>query len=181
MLQGGFAAICRRREPGFWGLRNRARFVPAPPAEGTRFREHLELARELSALAAQLSRGAMAVSPATRLFSRRAGSLQQAADQPAIPCGSIAIFGDPLLLHPAGRRGLVVEGQVPGWFGPNFHPARGDKPRTCKKATYSVFRLALAPLLTAATRRNRWQPSYAPYANRAASERDLGARSASHR
>jgi phenylalanyl-tRNA synthetase beta chain len=65
---------------------------------------------------------------------------------------------------------VVVEGRPAGWFG-QVHPElaeRFDLPST----TY-LFQLELPQLLSAATRRNRWQPAFAAYATVPASERDL--------
>ena len=64
----------------------------------------------------------------------------------------------------------MVEGRAQGWFG-QLHPEQADA-LDLPEATY-VFELELAALLTAATRRNRWQPAFAPYATVPASERDL--------
>jgi phenylalanyl-tRNA synthetase beta chain len=74
------------------------------------------------------------------------------------------------LLHPGRRAQLVVEGRPAGWFG-QLHPARAES-LDLPEATY-LFELPLAPLLSAATRSNRWQPAFAPYPTVPASERDL--------
>ncbi len=63
-----------------------------------------------------------------------------------------------------------MEGRLAGWFG-QLHPQRAEA-LDLPEATH-LFQLALAPLLDAATRRNRWQPAFAPYATVPASERDL--------
>jgi phenylalanyl-tRNA synthetase beta chain len=73
-------------------------------------------------------------------------------------------------LHPGRTAQLFLEGRPAGWFG-QLHPAQAaalDLP----DATY-LFQMELAPLLEAATRRNRWQPAFSPFATVPASERDL--------
>ena len=74
------------------------------------------------------------------------------------------------LLHPGRAAQVLIEGRPAGWFG-QLHPARAeelDLPLT----TY-LFELKMAPITAAATRRNRWQPAYKPYAMVPPSERDL--------
>jgi phenylalanyl-tRNA synthetase beta chain len=63
-----------------------------------------------------------------------------------------------------------VEGRSAGWFG-QLHPALAGE-LDLPEATY-LFQLELRPLLAAATRRNRWQPTFTPFATVPASERDL--------
>jgi phenylalanyl-tRNA synthetase beta chain len=64
----------------------------------------------------------------------------------------------------------VVEGRPAGWFG-QLHPQRAEA-LDLPVATY-VFELMLEPLLLAATRGNRWQAAFRPFATVPASERDL--------
>ncbi|MCT4364217.1 MAG: phenylalanine--tRNA ligase subunit beta [Synechococcaceae cyanobacterium MAG-AL1] len=152
---------------GFWGFEIGTVF--RPPADGNEVpREHLELAGIICAerRSELWSNGGK---PSHPDYFQARGILQQALTSLAIPCVDRHL-GDPLLLHPGRAAELVVEGQVAGWFG-QLHPARAES-LDLPEATY-LFQLALAPLLTAATRRNRWQPSYAPYATVPASERDL--------
>ena len=97
------------------------------------------------------------------------GVLQAALAPLNVPVEDRPHPGQPLL-HPGRAAELLLEGRPAGFFG-QLHPslaAEHDLP----PATY-LFQLAVAPLLTAATRRNRWQPSFAPYATVPASERDL--------
>ena len=97
------------------------------------------------------------------------GLLQQALSTLAIPSEDRVLKEQPLL-HPGRAAQIVVEGRPAGWFG-QLHPEQceaGDLP----EATY-VFQLDLAALITAATRRNRWQPAFSPFATVPASERDL--------
>jgi phenylalanyl-tRNA synthetase beta chain len=74
------------------------------------------------------------------------------------------------LLHPGRAATLLVEGRNAGWFG-QLHPALAGE-LDLPEATH-LFQLELRPLLAAATRRNRWQPTFAPFATVPASERDL--------
>ena len=74
------------------------------------------------------------------------------------------------LLHPGRRALLAVEGRPVGWFG-QLHPARATA-LELPDATY-LFQLSLEPILSAASRRNRWQASFAPFPTVPASERDL--------
>ena len=102
-------------------------------------------------------------------FFQARGVLQQALVTSAIPIEDRPLTSHPLL-HPGRAAELVVEGRAQGWFG-QLHPEQADA-LDLPEATY-VFELELAALLTAATRRNRWQPAFAPYATVPASERDL--------
>jgi phenylalanyl-tRNA synthetase beta chain len=63
-----------------------------------------------------------------------------------------------------------VEGRPAGWFG-QLHPEQAQA-LDLPDSTH-LFELDLGTLLTAATRRNRWQPAFAPFATVPASERDL--------
>ena len=74
------------------------------------------------------------------------------------------------LLHPGRCAQLAIEGRPCGWFG-QLHPGRAET-LDLPDATY-LFQLPLQPLLTAATRRNRWQPAFRSFATVPASERDL--------
>jgi phenylalanyl-tRNA synthetase beta chain len=97
------------------------------------------------------------------------GLLQQALASLAIPTEDRTLTTNPRL-HPGRAAQIVVEGRPAGWFG-QLHPEHCealDLPEaTC------VFQLELAALLTAATRRNRLQPPFAPFPTVPASERDL--------
>jgi phenylalanyl-tRNA synthetase beta chain len=74
------------------------------------------------------------------------------------------------LLHPGRSAQLVFEGRPLGWFG-QLHPAQARE-LDLPDGTY-LFELPLAPLLAAAIRPRRWQPSFAPFATVPPSERDL--------
>lgn len=97
------------------------------------------------------------------------GLVQQALLALSIPMEDRPLSHQPLL-HPGRAAELVVEGRPQGWFG-QLHPEQAEA-LDLPEATY-VFELDLAALLTAATRRNRWQPAFAPFATVPASERDL--------
>jgi phenylalanyl-tRNA synthetase beta chain len=90
-------------------------------------------------------------------------------DRPALEQG---VVGAPPadLLHPGRSSQLVFEGRPLGWFG-QLHPAQARE-LDLPDGTY-LFELPLAPLLAAAIRPRRWQPSFAPFATVPPSERDL--------
>ena len=90
-------------------------------------------------------------------------------DRPALEQG---VVGAPPadLLHPGRSAQLVFEGRPLGWFG-QLHPARAQE-LDLGDGTY-LFELPLAPLLAAAIRPRRWQPSFTPFATVPPSERDL--------
>ena len=74
------------------------------------------------------------------------------------------------LLHPGRAADVVIEGRPAGWFG-QLHPAE-TQAMDLPEATY-LFSLDLGAVLTAASRSNRWQPAFVPFATVPASERDL--------
>ena len=80
------------------------------------------------------------------------------------------VLGEQPLLHPGRAAQVVIEGKPGGWFG-QLHPEQAEA-LDLPAATY-LFELELAALLTAATRKNRWQPTFRPFATVPASERDL--------
>ncbi len=90
-------------------------------------------------------------------------------DRPALEQG---VAGAPPadLLHPGRSAQLVFEGRPLGWFG-QLHPARASE-LDLPDGTY-LFELPLAPLLAAAIRPRRWQPSFTPFATVPPSDRDL--------
>ena len=90
-------------------------------------------------------------------------------DRPALEQG---VVGAPPadLLQPGRSAQLVFEGRPLGWFG-QLHPARARE-LDLSDGTY-LFELPLAPLLAAAIRPRRWQPSFTPFATVPPSERDL--------
>ena len=102
-------------------------------------------------------------------YHQARGLLQQALVALAIPIEDRPLIQHPLL-HPGRAAQLVVEGRPQGWFG-QLHPEQAEK--LDLPQTSIIFELELDALLIAATRRNRWQPAFAPYATVPASERDL--------
>ena len=102
-------------------------------------------------------------------YHQARGVLQQALVALSIPVEDRPLADHPLL-HPGRAAQLVVEGRPQGWFG-QLHPEQAEA-LDLPEQSY-VFRLEVAALLTAATRRNRWQPAFAPFATVPASERDL--------
>lgn len=107
--------------------------------------------------------------PQPPTYHQARGLLQQALVALAIPIEDRPLTQHPLL-HPGRAAQLVVEGRPQGWFG-QLHPEQAEK--LDLPQTSIIFELELDALLTAATRRNRWQPAFAPYATVPASERDL--------
>ncbi|MCP9774552.1 phenylalanine--tRNA ligase subunit beta [Cyanobium sp. WAJ14-Wanaka] len=106
---------------------------------------------------------------AQKTYSQARGVLGQALTTLAIPCEDKPLASNELL-HPGRAAELMVEGRPAGWFG-QLHPHQaeeGDLPDD----TY-LFELDLSTLLTAATRKNRWQPGFQSFATVPASERDL--------
>jgi phenylalanyl-tRNA synthetase beta chain len=97
------------------------------------------------------------------------GVLQQALESLKLPVEDRRLSDEPLL-HPGRAAQVVVEGRPAGWFG-QVHPELAER-YDLPAATY-LFQLDVPQLLTAATRRNRWQPAFAPFATVPASERDL--------
>jgi len=101
-------------------------------------------------------------------FSAR-GLLQSALAGLKLPVEDRRLSEHPLL-HPGRAAQIVVEGRPAGFFG-QVHPELAEQ-YDLPPATY-LFQLEVTPLLSAATRRNRWQPSFAAFATVPASERDL--------
>jgi len=102
-------------------------------------------------------------------YHQARGQLQSALVALALPVDDRPLQQH-TLLHPGRAAELCIEGRPAGWFG-QLHPAQAleaDLP----ESTY-LFELDLASLLTAASRRARWQPSFKPFATVPASERDL--------
>jgi phenylalanyl-tRNA synthetase beta chain len=97
------------------------------------------------------------------------GVLQRALESFQLPIEDRRLSDQPLL-HPGRAASVVIEGRPVGFFG-QVHPdlaQRFDLP----DATY-LFQLEVPALLSAATRKNRWQPSFTSFATVPASERDL--------
>ena len=101
-------------------------------------------------------------------FSAR-GVLQSALAGLKLPLEDRRLSEHPLL-HPGRAAQVVVEGRPTGFFG-QIHPELAEQ--FDLPATTYLFQLEVSALLSAATRRNRWQPSFAPFATVPASERDL--------
>jgi phenylalanyl-tRNA synthetase beta chain len=97
------------------------------------------------------------------------GVLQGVLNSFSLPVEDRRLSDQPLL-HPGRAAQVVVEGRPAGWFG-QVHPELAER-FDLPSSTY-LFQLDLPPLLSAATRRNRWQPAFAAYATVPASERDL--------
>ena len=149
---------------GFWAFEIGHVFDATARAE----RQRLQLAGVLcGARQAELwSSGGKPQAP--DYFAAR-GVLQRALLSLALPVEDRVLKDQPLL-HPGRAAQVVVEGRPAGWFG-QVHPELAER-YDLPAATY-LFQLDLPPLLSAATRRNRWQPAFAGFATVPASERDL--------
>ncbi len=158
-------------QSGFWGFEIGQVFRGVPGEEGERLLLVGVLCGERRA--ELWSVGGKARPPA---YHQARGVLQAALEPLRLPFEDRPLAQDPgseaeaELLHPGRRAELVLEGRPAGWFG-QLHPARAEA-LDLPDATY-LFELALAPLLSAATRANRWQPAFAPFATVPASVRDL--------
>ncbi len=107
--------------------------------------------------------------PAPADYGQARGVLQQALSSLKLPVEDRLLESHPLL-HPGRAAELVLEGRPAGWFG-QLHPAQADD-LDLPEATH-LFQVELGALLTAATRRNRWQPAFAPFPTVPSAERDL--------
>jgi phenylalanyl-tRNA synthetase beta chain len=107
--------------------------------------------------------------PKAPTYFEARGVLAGALNGLAIPIEDRVLAGHGLL-HPGRAAELVVEGRAAGWFG-QLHPEHAEA-MDLPEATF-VFELDLQALLTSATRKNRLQPSFRPFATVPASERDL--------
>jgi phenylalanyl-tRNA synthetase beta chain len=151
-------------QSGFWAFEIGHVFSTTSPSQ----RQQLQLAGVIcgSRQAELWSTGGKAQSP--DYFAAR-GLLQRSLEGLNLPTEDRRC-GDNPLLHPGRAAELLVEGRSLGWFG-QVHPEQLDA-LDLPAATFA-FQLQMAPLLLAATRRNRWQISFAPYPTVPASERDL--------
>jgi phenylalanyl-tRNA synthetase beta chain len=151
-------------QPGFWAFEI-----------GTVFQAEAEAPRERTELAGVICgdrRAALWQSggkPCPPAYFEARGVLQRALASLSIACDDRPHPGHPLL-HPGRAAELVLEGRPVGWFG-QLHPLHAEA-LDLPEATH-LFQLSLEPLLGAATRRNRWQPAFAPFATVPAAERDL--------
>ncbi|WP_411876765.1 phenylalanine--tRNA ligase subunit beta [Vulcanococcus limneticus] len=150
--------------PGFWAFEIGHVFQ----ASGKGERQRLQLAGVICG-----SRGSELWSsggkPQAPDYFRARGVLQRALEALKLPMEDRRLSDHPLL-HPGRAAQLVVEGRPAGWFG-QLHPEQAEA--LDLPALTHVFQLELPALLTAATRRNRWQPAFAPFPTVPASERDL--------
>ena len=151
-------------QEGFWAFEIGHVFDAATQGE----RQHLHLTGVLCG-SRQAELWSSGGKPAVLDYFQARGVLQQALAALKLPLEDRRLSDEPLL-HPGRAAQIVVEGRPAGWFG-QLHPElceRFDLP----EASYG-FQLTLASVLTAATRSNRWQPAFTPFATVPASERDL--------
>jgi phenylalanyl-tRNA synthetase beta chain len=150
-------------QPGFWAFEIGQVFSSAAPASDRQLLVGVISGERRS------ERWSNSGKPQPPSYHQARGLLQQALAALAIPVEDRPL-SDHHLLHPGRAAQVVVEGRPQGWFG-QLHPQQAEA-LDLPDATY-VFQLELAPLLTAATRSNRWQPAFVPFATVPASERDL--------
>ncbi len=153
---------------GFWGFEI-GRVFPGGAASGEG--RHAERTLLVGVIAGErrAERWRSSGKPAPPDYFQARGVLQAGLEPLRLPLEDRPLTDAPLL-HPGRAAQLVVEGRPAGWFG-QLHPAEADA-LDLPAATY-VFQLELEPLLSAGTRRNRWQPAFRPFPTVPASERDL--------
>ncbi|MFM2157783.1 MAG: hypothetical protein RLZZ124_257, partial [Cyanobacteriota bacterium] len=150
--------------PGFWAFEIGHVFDATAKTD----RQRLQLAGVLCG-ARQAELWSSGGKPQAPDYFQARGVLQRVLLGLSLPVEDRRLSDEPLL-HPGRAAQVVVEGRPAGWFG-QVHPELADR-FDLPAGTY-LFQLEVPPLLAAATRRNRWQPSYAPFATVPASERDL--------
>ena len=150
--------------PGFWAFEIGHVFDATAKAE----RQRLQLAGVLCG-ARQAELWSSGGKPQAPDYFQARGVLQRVLLSLALPVEDRRLSDQPLL-HPGRAAQVAVEGRPAGWFG-QVHPELAER-FDLPAATY-LFQLEMPQLLSAATRRNRWQPSFAPFATVPASERDL--------
>ncbi len=153
---------------GFWGFEI-GRVFPGGAASGEERHGERTLLVGVIAGERRAERWRSSGKPAPPDYFQARGVLQAGLEPLRLPLEDRPLTDAPLL-HPGRAARLLVEGKPAGWFG-QLHPTEADA-LDLPAATY-VFQLELEPLLSAGTRRNRWQPSFRPYPTVPASERDL--------
>ncbi|MEB3306711.1 MAG: phenylalanine--tRNA ligase subunit beta [Cyanobacteriota bacterium] len=168
-------AACRRNlqasQPGFWAFEIGTVFARSPELDAP---QELQVLAGVIAGTREAEAWRHAGRPAAPDYHQARGVLQRALaemalipeDRPLTSRNSV----DESLLHPGQAAELVLEGRSIGWFG-RLHPDRAEQ-LDLPEPLY-LFELPLAPLLTAATRPQRRQPSFRPFATVPAAERDL--------
>ena len=151
-------------QPGFWGFEIGKVFS----ADGQEFSEQERLC---GVLAGERRRGLWSTSgqPAPLSYHQGRGLLGRALAALGLSLQDRRISDDPRL-HPGRSASLVLEGKVIGVFG-EVHPRLAEAHDL--PAGTLVFDLSLQPLLTAASRSNRYCPPFKAFATVPASERDL--------
>ena len=166
-LHGELLAAARRNlqsgQPGFWA------FEIGQVFSSDAGRDSRQLLAGVICGERRGERWSSSGKPLPPTYHQARGLLQQALAALAIPIEDRPLAQHPLL-HPGRAVQLIVEGRPQGWFG-QLHPEQAE--RLDLPGLSIIFELELDALLTAATRRNRWQPAFAPFATVPASERDL--------
>jgi phenylalanyl-tRNA synthetase beta chain len=153
-------------QPGFWAFEIGQVFQANPADQANESRPILGgvLAGER-----RNERWSSSGKPQPPSYFQARGYLAQALGRLGIASEDRVLAEHPLL-HPGRAAQVVIEGKPCGWFG-QLHPEQAEA-LDLPAATY-LFELELSALLTAATRKNRWQPSFSPFATVPSSERDL--------
>ncbi|MCP9805131.1 phenylalanine--tRNA ligase subunit beta [Cyanobium sp. T1B-Tous] len=171
-LHGELLAAARRNlqsgQQGFWAFEMGQVFSSAS-GSGVASRAQRHLLVGVICGERRAERWTSSGKPQPLTYGQARGVLQQALASLSIPCEDRPLQDQPLL-HPGRAAQIVVEGRPAGWFG-QLHPEQAQA-LDLPDSTH-LFELELGALLTAATRRNRWQPAFAPFATVPASERDL--------
>ena len=149
---------------GFWAFE--LGHVFDATAKGSPQRQHLT---GLISGARQAELWSSSGKPVAPDYFQARGVLQQALQAFQLPLEDRRLTDNPLL-HPGRAATVVIEGRPAGFFG-QIHPELAE--RFDLPAASYLFQLEVPSLLSAATRKNRWQPSFAPFATVPASERDL--------
>ena len=151
-------------QPGFWGFEIGKVFA----VEGQQFSEHERLC---GVLAGERRQGQWITSgqPSPLRYHEGRGLLGRAFDQLGLSLQDRR-SSDDSRLHPGRSASLVLEGKVIGVFG-EVHPRLAES--LDLPAGTLIFDLNLQPVLTAASRSNRYCPPFKAFATVPASERDL--------
>ena len=151
-------------QQGFWGFEIGKVFA----RDGEDFNEQERLS---GVLAGERRQGLWSTNgqPSPLTYHQGRGVLARALAQLGLSLQDRRLKDDERL-HPGRSASLVLEGKVIGVFG-ELHPRLAEQHDL--PAGTLLFDLALQPVLTAASRANRYCPAFKPFATVPASERDL--------
>ena len=171
-LHSELLAAARRNlqsgQKGFWAFEIGNVFTAANPEQARSRLSGIVCGERRSELWSSSGKpSALSYHQARGLLQQALATLKLAAEDRAHNAEAMATGA---LLHPGRAADVVIEGRPAGWFG-QLHPAESQA-MDLPEATY-LFNLDLAAVLTAASRSNRWQPTFVAFATVPASERDL--------